>query len=175
MPRNQTRKMLGVDPDKCTGCRLCEVACSLEHEGFCNTSYARLRIIKEEEKGLDFPHVCQHCTDAPCEAACPTAALFVGKDGVIELDLPKCIGCGLCFVACPVGAIFFEPSGEHIRKCDLCGGDPQCVKVCEPHALTYVDRDQMYLTLGRKMAQQHAGGTRQRAEAFNVSIEGLKT
>jgi Flp pilus assembly CpaF family ATPase len=45
--------------------------------------------------------------------------------GVYAVDPEKCDGCGECF--CPYGAL--EIKG-YARKCDLCGGDPQCVKVC---------------------------------------------
>ena len=128
-------------------------------------------------KGIDFPLVCQHCTDAPCQAACPTGALYLNMQGEVVLwKGESCIGCGLCFVVCPVGAIFFEPSGERIRKCDLCGGDPQCVKYCEPKAIQLVDRDQAYLTMGERMAIIHTGGSlRRKAEPKKIQTEGLKT
>ena len=43
----------------------------------------------------------------------------------------KCTGCKLCIKACPFGAIQVGPNRE-ILKCDLCGGDPECVKYCQP-------------------------------------------
>lgn len=169
-------KMLLVEWERCTGCRMCEVACSLEHEGFCAPGYARLRVIKDEEQGLDFPMVCQHCTDAPCRAVCPTGALYLDAQGEVVLwNRNRCIGCALCFVVCPVGAIFFDPQGEKIRKCDLCGGDPQCVRYCEPKAIQLVDRDQAYLTMGEKMARIHTGGNlRRKLEPKKVKAGELK-
>ena len=34
-----------------------------------------------------------------------------------------------CVPACPFDVIFVAPDGE-LLKCDLCAGDPVCVKVC---------------------------------------------
>jgi Fe-S-cluster-containing hydrogenase component 2 len=34
-----------------------------------------------------------------------------------------------CVPACPFDTVFVAPSGE-VLKCDLCGGDPACVKAC---------------------------------------------
>jgi Fe-S-cluster-containing dehydrogenase component len=39
--------------------------------------------------------------------------------------------------ACPYGAIFADPKTGAITKCDLCGGDPMCVKVCPKHVIMY--------------------------------------
>lgn len=161
---NQPTLMLWVEADKCTGCRLCEVACVLEHEGFCMTGYARLRIDKDEVKGTDSPRVCQHCADAPCAANCPTAALFVDDDGIVQLNVADCNGCRACYEVCPHDAIFFEPSELTIRKCDLCHGDPACVKACESQALLLVDR--------RDIA---AGLPAKAAETNKISADGLKT
>ncbi|MBI5967800.1 MAG: hypothetical protein HY882_08090 [Deltaproteobacteria bacterium] len=27
-------------------------------------------------------------------------------------------------------------------KCDLCGGEPECVKVCQPNAIVYAEPDE---------------------------------
>ena len=37
--------------------------------------------------------------------------------------------CGLCIAACPEAAPLRGADGK-VVKCDLCGGDPQCVKAC---------------------------------------------
>ena len=34
-----------------------------------------------------------------------------------------------CVPGCPFDVVFVAPSGE-LLKCDLCGGDPVCVKAC---------------------------------------------
>ena len=54
------------------------------------------------------------------------------KDVVtLNLNEEKCIGCLACVDACPFGAIQINPDGD-VLKCDLCGGDPVCVKYCPP-------------------------------------------
>ena len=40
-----------------------------------------------------------------------------------------------CALACPFGAINYWDGKA--RKCELCDGDPQCVRVCVPQALRY--------------------------------------
>lgn len=51
----------------------------------------------------------------------------------------KCLRCKMCSIACPFGATTYDPIGDMIAKCDLCGGDPQCVKQCPSGAITYED------------------------------------
>ena len=43
------QKMLIVDSEKCTGCRLCEVACSAGHDGISNPLKARIHIVKMDD------------------------------------------------------------------------------------------------------------------------------
>ncbi|MHA2212757.1 MAG: 4Fe-4S binding protein, partial [Candidatus Thorarchaeota archaeon] len=54
-----------VDYTKCTGCRICELACSAKHESRFQPSLARLKIIKYDDLGLDIPNVCGPCEEAP--------------------------------------------------------------------------------------------------------------
>jgi Fe-S-cluster-containing hydrogenase component 2 len=76
--------------------------------------------------------------------ACPRYALVVNADtGILVVDEETCDGCGICAVACPYGAISIQPGGEKrhkkVLKCDLCGGDPECVKWCEIKAIEMLD------------------------------------
>ena len=86
-----------------------------------------------EEHGYSHPIICRHCKNPPCLSACPVVGAMVEdeKTGVVVIDELKCIGCLNCVEACPFGAIFVGPNRE-ILKCDLCGGDPECVKYCQP-------------------------------------------
>ncbi len=133
-------RMLLVDHSRCTGCRLCEVACSVKNGGAANPTLARIAVIKWEPICVETPMLCQQCESAPCMAICPVKAL--SRDGVVArvaLDYDVCIGCRLCVAACPFGAMGFDPVARKVIKCDLCDGDPTCVKFCEPKALQYVD------------------------------------
>jgi len=39
-------KVLMIDYEKCTGCRICEMACSAKHEGAINPFQSRIKIVK---------------------------------------------------------------------------------------------------------------------------------
>jgi len=60
---------------------------------------------------------------------------------LVEVDSSRCIGCGACAEACPFGVIHVL-RGIAI-KCDLCGGDPECVKHCTPNALKLMTSEQV--------------------------------
>jgi Fe-S-cluster-containing dehydrogenase component len=78
------------------------------------------------------------CEDAACEAACPRHATFRNyTTGAMEVDAHRCIGCLSCVFACPFGATFVDQEDGRVLKCDLCDGDPTCVKVCPTAAITY--------------------------------------
>ena len=51
-------KRLVVNPELCTGCQSCEMACSFKHEKLYSPTLARLHVVKLEESGIDFPIIC---------------------------------------------------------------------------------------------------------------------
>ncbi len=137
-------KRIFVDETVCTGCRYCEIACSLFHEGAINPRKSRIRIISNIQKGSDKPLICRQCAKPPCAEACPVEAIKKNsKLNIPIVDESKCIGCMECLKACPFNAIIYDQCRGTVLKCDLCGGDPQCVKFCRalPHigysAITY--------------------------------------
>lgn len=155
--RGLMRKKLMVLSGVCVGCRLCELGCSLTHEGVINPFLARIKVNQIRDKGIVEPTICHHCNPAPCEQVCPTDAMFrdPNMSEVVIVDKDKCTRCYECVYACPFGALLTRPDGE-VLKCDLCGGNPACVSVCQdrpefhpPHwegdkvsALAFVDPQQ---------------------------------
>ena len=124
-----------ADPRMCAGCRVCMAVCSLKHEGICGPAYARIRVVQPSQNIFDTQIItCKQCDAANCLAACPTGALRVDeKTGARVINQKKCTGCLLCMKACPQypnAPIYFDEVSGTCFKCDLCGGEPQCVRNC---------------------------------------------
>ncbi len=100
--------------------------------------------------GVFIPLACLQCEDPICKMVCPVNAITKDeKTGAVITDQSKCIGCKLCMIACPFGAISIDPVTKEVIRCDLCGGDPQCVKFCPTGALEYVKADTYGITKRR--------------------------
>ena len=133
----KTRMEISVD--RCTGCRSCETACSFLYTGTYNPALSRVRVLSEQAICLSVPSLCMHCDDAPCAAACPEDALYREQErDTVVLKEADCVGCGLCVEACPYGAMHLDEARGVAFKCELCGGNPECIKVCAPGALRLV-------------------------------------
>jgi Fe-S-cluster-containing hydrogenase component 2 len=127
-----------VNPELCTGCRQCEVVCSLYHFGECNPERSAIRVLRRERDGLvdSIPIVCQQCNNGPCIHACPNGAIsHLNENGPVIIDMGKCSGCGECLKACPAGCIFMDNKTNRAICCDLCGGEPKCVDLCHSISL----------------------------------------
>ena len=128
---------LNVDYDKCSGCRLCELACSIKHFGVINPELSRIRVLRFYP-GIDIPTYCRQCPEHPCIDVCPVGALSVSdKTGAIVVDKEKCIKCGMCAKVCPAEAIRYHPEEGWPLICDLCGLEPECAKICPQGALDW--------------------------------------
>lgn len=135
-------KKLVVDLGKCTGCRMCQMMCSLSNEGEANYEFARIRISKNDGLGLSAPAPCRQCIDAPCHRACPVEAIVIDPNtGAKVINYEDCIVCESCVEACPFGAItVIEKAGEtKVVKCNLCNGAPKCVGYCETGAIKFIE------------------------------------
>jgi Fe-S-cluster-containing dehydrogenase component len=156
-----------IDNRRCIGCHACSVACKVEHEvplGVART------FVKYVEKGV-FPDTrrsfqvtrCNHCADAPCVEICPTTALYARRDGIVDFDPRRCIGCKACMQACPYDALYIDPRTETAAKCNFCahkvevGLEPPCVTVCPTQAIVAGDLEnpatRLRALLGRQPAQ----------------------
>ncbi|MDI3535307.1 MAG: anaerobic carbon-monoxide dehydrogenase iron sulfur subunit [Thermosediminibacterales bacterium] len=131
-------KRIKVNETKCAGCRVCESFCAYNHEKVINPSLSRITIINPgilEQKPIAV--VCRQCEKPKCAEACPTGALkFSDEKQMVVFNENECINCGACAKACPYGAITMHFEKRIPLKCDLCGGDPTCVKHCTAGAIT---------------------------------------
>ena len=136
-------KELVIDISKCTGCEYCKLACSFSHHGEFNPLKSRIHITTFISRSMAVPVVCYQCEDPWCAKACPSGAISIDRnptDGstvAVTVNESRCVGCKMCTLACPFGCIVV--SEKHAEKCDLCGGDPQCVKVCRAGALRFAE------------------------------------
>ena len=148
-------KLVTVDFEKCTGCLLCELVCSVKHEGVSNPSRSRVKVQKWEWEGLYIPMLCQKCEDDPCRAVCPVKAIARDEAlGRLMVNYEVCIGCRACVAVCPFGAMTFDAIGKKVLKCDLCGGEPHCVLFCDVKALDYVDAHRLGVSKSRNAAKR---------------------
>jgi carbon-monoxide dehydrogenase iron sulfur subunit len=153
-------KTVFVHPERCIGCKQCEVACAVAHSQSKNLFWAvfetptsKPRIHAEPGLTLNtaFPNKCRHCDPAPCMAVCPTAAIYRPADfsDIVEIDAKKCIACAMCAMVCPFDVITYHASAEAPEKpsvaikCNHCigrqrqGQIPACVEACKVGALQF--------------------------------------
>lgn len=136
--------MIRIDISKCTGCRMCEVACAFYHSGTTGRVRSRIKLINLFEIGIDGPVVCQQCKERYC-LVCKENAISIGNKGQIIISHTVCNYCNKCVRSCPIGAI--ELYNETYHVCDLCGGDPRCVKECTEEAINYLPRESEIVSL----------------------------
>ena len=130
---------IDTNPQECTGCRTCEVVCSLWHERSCDPARSRITVTADYEQSLFEPHICQLCDSPECVAACQMEALSQdAQTKVIIIDSKLCNGCQTCVEACPYGSIRWSSESERVFVCDRCGGKPTCVQFCTSGALRLV-------------------------------------
>ncbi len=123
----------------CTGCQLCQLACSAVHEKAFNPEKARLKIIHEyTDEGIHIAS--KHCNFCKkCEEACPVGAISNNGRWMI-VDHNICIGCGDCGRACPKNVIYPNDQNRKSIICDLCGGSPKCVEWCPKGVISLYEK-----------------------------------
>jgi molybdopterin-containing oxidoreductase family iron-sulfur binding subunit len=98
--------------------------------------------------------LCNHCESPACVRVCPTQATYKRADGIVIMDMHRCVGCRYCIVACPYGSRSFNFSDPRphiaqiqkdyptrmkgvVEKCNFCaerlavGEMPLCVEACQ--------------------------------------------
>jgi Fe-S-cluster-containing dehydrogenase component len=101
-----------IDLQRCVGCGACALACKAENNTRTRGNGQSFNwsdfVMKTEGTFPNVTHwvmpvMCNHCTDAPCVAACPVSpkAMYKTPDGITMHDNARCIGCQMCQNACP--------------------------------------------------------------------------
>lgn len=148
-------KRIVVHPEHCTGCRLCELACSFEKTGQFSAVHSRIQVAAFDESASFVPLVCTQCDGAWCFKICPIAAVVRDPESkAYRIDNERCVGCRMCIMACPFGSATYDAEHGKAIKCDECGGKPRCVSVCPNGALTYEDEAAGARNKRIKMANQ---------------------
>ncbi len=159
-------KAILINIANCIGCRGCQIACKqwnqLPAEATKNTGYydnppdlsssTFTRVLFKEmavEGKLEWRFrktQCMHCTDATCVKICPVDARAKDEFGFTEIDIKKCIGCGLCVKACPFDIPRVDNKTNKATGCWFCldrvanGLIPACAKACTTGAIKFGDR-----------------------------------
>ena len=180
--RSEDQWAMVIDVEKCQSeevRRACVDACNVAHNiPVIPDADDEIAWIWEEEYKHVFPEqvhdhtpasvgdlpilvLCNHCTNPPCVRVCPTKATFKREsDGIVAMDMHRCIGCRFCMAACPYGSRSFnwgdprkapkelnpdyptnraypERSKGVVEKCNFCvelvskGELPACVQACD--------------------------------------------
>jgi len=117
---------LHADSTRCSGCRACQLACSLHLFGENNPKKSALAIIPHfPAPGTFEVRTCSQC--GTCADVCPADAIRQDSGGAYTIDPGACTGCLACQAACPEQVIFTCPERDVPFKCDACG---DCIAVC---------------------------------------------
>lgn len=134
-------KQLVIKPEKCIGCRTCELVCSFGHYKKFNPKMANVTVFEYDEAAIAVPVMCLQCEEPSCLNVCPMKAISRDENGAVVINYKRCIGCRTCLNACPLGNITYHPEARRVFKCDLCEGDPKCAKYCPGHAIVFEETD----------------------------------
>lgn len=159
-----------IDQTTCIGCHACTVACKTEHQVPLGVNRTWVKYVEQgtwpDTKRSFSVMRCNHCADAPCVTICPTSALYKRRDGIVDFDTSRCIGCKSCMQACPYDALYIDPDEHTAQKCNYCvhrvevGIEPACVVVCPEQAIIAGDLDNPETKIAQMVA---AGDLTQRA------------
>jgi phenylacetyl-CoA:acceptor oxidoreductase subunit 1 len=100
-----TRWAMVIDLRKCVGCETCVEICRQVNRPPPGPAWRKL-IEHEIEDNPGGRHLfltlsCMHCEKPSCLEVCPTGATYRRPDGIVDIDLNLCVGCGACELACP--------------------------------------------------------------------------
>lgn len=166
-------KTVFVNPERCVGCKQCEIACAVEHSQTRTLFQAvselprprpRIHVAPGIYLSSSFPNKCRHCDPAPCMTVCPTSAISRSGD-IVLIDGNRCITCAMCAMVCPFDVIRYYESavvlGERTvaLKCDHCierqqaGRQPACVEACKVGALQFGELNDLIKSASSQLAK----------------------
>lgn len=141
-----------LDPNRCTGCQACVLACGMDHRERQSRPWRRVHTFNAcghpDLPRFHLSFACHHCEAPACLIHCPAGAYT--KDpasGTVTLHADRCMGCRYCTWACPHDAPKFSEATGTVEKCTFCperrerGLDPACVARCPVAALGVSDLD----------------------------------
>jgi Fe-S-cluster-containing hydrogenase component 2 len=69
--------------------------------------------------------------------------------GFVTIDQMLCVGCKSCIYACPISIPQMSKGLKVAVKCDMCAGEPECIKVCSAKAIKLMTRVEAQDTVKR--------------------------
>ncbi len=163
-------KVLVMDYQKCVGCLTCVQACSVKQAGVINCLLSRVQVVKLQMGIANIPLTCAQCVSAPCAELCPIKAIHRDELlGRLIINYEACIGCRMCMTVCPFACMSFNSEERRVFKCELCDGDPTCVKFCQHDALQYVEASEQETTKRTAVAEKLSGIVHKIASAMGTN------
>jgi carbon-monoxide dehydrogenase iron sulfur subunit len=170
-------KTVFIHPERCIGCKQCEIACTVAHSQSKNlflavferpTPKPRIHTEPGLQLNTSFPNKCRHCNPAPCQAVCPTGAIHRPADlsDIVLIEARRCIACGMCAIVCPFDAVTYHaalaaPEKASVAiKCDNCierqrvGSLPACVEACKVGALEFGELNELVKAARGRYSEQ---------------------
>jgi carbon-monoxide dehydrogenase iron sulfur subunit len=70
-------RALIVDVDNCTGCKICELVCSMNSQGEYNPAKSYIRVMRNKDLDVNLPVLAVQCLESceRCVEFCPTRCL----------------------------------------------------------------------------------------------------
>lgn len=111
--------------DRCVDCELCMQAC-VKTNKVPDYGYRTTILEREVPQAVDqqrefIPVLCNQCNIPQCTRVCPTRATYKDKqNGIVRMNIKKCIGCLTCQLGCPYNARYFSEEIHAVDKCNFC-------------------------------------------------------